>query len=109
MTDLKSEREEVVEHLLTQVEAVALVKRSAREKGARWMLMIPLNAAVLGKPDKIFPMGCYTSLTLSRASAQEVFCRMAVDVLEQKGARIRVRETRSFGGILGDRVQYMIY
>lgn len=107
--NVKSEGEEATELLLTKAEAIALVKRSAREKGSRWLLMIPLDARVLNEPDKIFSQGCYTSLLLSRASAEEVFKNMHLEVLEERGARIRVRETKFFGGCLGSRTQYMIH
>jgi len=87
---------------LTTTEAVALVKRSERER-AEWALLVGFSAYLPNNPEQHYPYGCTTYLSLSRADALHIVQRCLSPTLEEKGARIKVVRRVS-----GERVTYWL-
>jgi hypothetical protein len=77
------------ELLLTTEEAIALVKRSERER-ATWALHVRGDAAIVDQPEKVYRGGLSHYLNLSRGDALKLATNMLHKGVEEKGGRIRV-------------------
>jgi hypothetical protein len=79
-------------HLLTTEEAIKLVKRAERLR-AKFCLHVRVDAPVVDKENHVFPDGCHHALDLSRKDALDLVSNMLGKTLEDRGGRIRIRET----------------
>jgi hypothetical protein len=94
------------ELLLTTAEAVALVKRSERERGS-WALHVRADARIKDDPEHVFRDGLAHYLTLSRADALQLVSKWMSPKTEEKGGRILVKRIQAPSG-KGFRVTYWI-
>lgn len=84
-------------HILTAAEAISFVKKVDHTNSGKFCLSVRLDAAVQGDPDKVFPDGLFHYLPLSRAQALELVSNMLRPTLEERGARITIREVHHRG------------
>lgn len=78
----------MLEHILTRADALAMLKRAP--SGSRFLVAVRAELPIVDNPTRCFPG--FACVSVSRAEAIKVANDLLSETLEQRGARLSIRE-----------------